>query len=101
MKRKTISLLAVLCLFFIVVNGQSNARKTNPVGTWKFEAPYAPVEYSSGSAVVSNADNKYTVSMTFSDSQNIFKGEKVMFKNDSLFFAIYIEGQDVAMSLRV
>lgn len=101
MKNKIYSLLLILVFSVIVVNGQTDNKKISPVGTWKFEAPSAPEGYTSGSIVVGFADRKYTASMVFTGNGYKFIGENVKFENDSLYVSIYVEGQDVAISLKM
>ena len=48
-------LISFLCV--IAVSAQ-NINKNNPVGTWKFDAPYAPEGYTSGTIVVGFTDQK-------------------------------------------
>lgn len=101
MKSKILTLLLISFLSVIAVNGQNNAKKMNPAGTWKFEAPYAPEGYTTGSIVVGFAEKKYTASMVFDGDEYKFTGEKVKFENDSLFFLIYAENQEVKFSFRL
>jgi hypothetical protein len=92
----------ILFSFFtvIAVNGQ-NTSKLNPVGTWKFEAPYAPEGYTSGTIVVGFAEQKHTAAMSFTGSEYKLPGEKVTTANDSVNFSIYLEGQDIKVMLKV
>ncbi|MCX6326890.1 MAG: hypothetical protein NT144_09640 [Bacteroidia bacterium] len=101
MKSKILTLLVISFLSVVVVNGQNTAKKNNPVGTWKFEAPYAPARYTSGIIEVVFAEKKYSASMMFSGSEYKIAGEKVKFKNDSLYFSVYIEDQDVVINLNM
>jgi hypothetical protein len=101
MKNKICTLLLILVFSVIVVNGQNDNKKISPVGTWKFEAPSAPEGYTSGSIVVGFAERKYTASMVFTGNEYKFTGEKVKFENDSLFLSIFVQSQDVAISLKM
>jgi hypothetical protein len=101
MKSKILTLLVISFLSVIAVSGQNNVKKVSPVGNWKFEAPYAPEGYTAGSIQVILADKKYSTSMEFTGNQNILKGEKVTVVKDSVFFSVYVEGQDVSIKLKV
>lgn len=92
----------MLVSFFtvIAVSGQ-NSKKLNPVGTWKFDAAYAPEGYTSGTIVVGVAEQKATASMAFTGSEYKLPGEKVTTANDSVNFSIYLEGQDIKVMLKV
>jgi hypothetical protein len=101
MRRKILSLLLIFIVTAVVVNGQNTVKKNNPVGTWTFEAPNAPEQYTKGSIVVGFTDKKYTASMEFTDSGDKFAGEKVKFEKDSLFFMFLAQGQDVTVRLKM
>ena len=80
---------------------QSKGQKNNSVGTWKFEAPYAPEGYTSGTIEVGFAEKKYSASMMFSGSEYKLNGEKVKIENDTISFSVFIEDQDVAVKLKM
>ena len=101
MKSKILSLIIISFLSLLVVSGQNTSRKNIPVGSWKFEAPYAPEGYTSGTIIVRLTEQRYAITMSFTGNDNRFTGDKVKFENDSLFFSLYIEGQDVEMSLKL
>ena len=100
MKNRILTLMLVSFLAVIAVNGQNIAKK-NPVGTWKFEAAYAPEGYTSGTIVVGLAEQKHTTTMSFTGSEYVLPGEKVKAVNDSVLFSIYLEGQDVKVMLKM
>ncbi len=101
MKTRILTLLLISFFYCLNASGQSSAGKADPAGMWKFDAPYAPEGYTSGTVEVKFADKKYSVSMVFTGSEYKFPGEKVKFEKDSLFFLIYVEGQDVNVSLKL
>jgi len=100
MKIKMLILMLISFLPVMVISGQ-NINKNNPVGTWKFEAPYAPEGYTSGIIVVGFKDQKHTTAMSFTGSDTILAGDKVRSLNDSLLFSIYLDGQDVKILLKM
>lgn len=94
----------VIILFIIIslpVLIAQNQVKNNPVGTWKFEAAYAPEGYTSGTIVVGLADQKHTTTMSFTGSEYVLPGEKVKAVNDSVLFSINLQGQDVKVMLKM
>ena len=101
MKTKIFTLLLVSFFYCLTVSSQSSTPKADPLGKWIFEAPYAPEGYTKGVIEVSFAEKKYSATMNFSDLDYKVTGEKVKFKNDSLFFSLYVEGQDVTVSLKM
>jgi hypothetical protein len=92
----------VLIMFALVatVSAQNAKPKSNPVGTWKFEAPYAPEGYTTGIIVLGMEDQKSTASMTFIGSESKLPGENVKVGNDSITFSIYVQGEDVKVTLK-
>ena len=100
MKNRILTLMLVSFFSVIAVNGQ-NVVKNNPVGIWKFEAAYAPEGYTSGTIVVSLAEQKYSTTMSFTGSEYVLPGEKVKELNDSVLFSIYLEGQDIKVKLKM
>lgn len=101
MKSKILTLLVISFLLVIAVSGQNNTKKISPVGKWKFEAPYAPEGYTSGIIEVGFAEKKYSASMMFSGGEYKLTGEKVKIENDTISFSVFIEGQGVAVKLKM
>jgi len=99
--KKGIVIIMFIVFTLPVLTAQNNQVKNNPVGTWKFEAPYAPEEYASGTIVVGLTDQKHTVTMSFTGSENKLDGEKVKAVNDSVLFSIYLEAGDVKVMLKI
>ncbi len=101
MKSKILTLLVISFLSVIAVSAQNTNKKAGPVGSWNFEAPYAPQGYQSGTIAVSLADKKYSATMTFNGNTSPLTAEKVSVVNDSLFFSVYVEAQDVSIKLKL
>ena len=100
MKKLLISLfISVLCLQ--LVSAQTATTKKDPVGTWKFEAPYAPEGYTSGTIIVAFAEKKYSASMMFTGSDYKLPGDKIKIENDTITFSVYIESETVAVTLKM
>jgi hypothetical protein len=100
MKKAILSvLLAAFCL--PLLTAQNNQVKKNPVGTWKFEAPYAPEGYTSGKIVIGLAEQKYSAAMTFTGNENKLTGEKVKVEKDTVAFSVFIESEDVKVMLKM
>ncbi len=101
MKRKTLTLLAILLLSVCAVNAQDKTKNHDPLGTWKFDAPYAPEGYTSGLITVGLENNKHTTSMSFTGYEYKIPGENVKASDDSLIFSVYVENQDVKVLLKM
>jgi hypothetical protein len=102
MKRSTRIIIAVLIiaapLLSIVANGQEI--KTDPIGKWKAEVPYAPEGFQSSKLTIAKVDDKYTVEMNFEEMAFIIVGEKVTFIDKVLKFGFYVEEEDVTITLK-
>ncbi len=98
---KILKVLVISFLSVVAVNGQNNPQKTNPVGTWKLEAPFAPEGYTSGTIAVGLVEQKYSTTIVFTGSEYKLTGEKVKVANDSVLFSIYLEGQDIKVMLKI
>jgi hypothetical protein len=86
----------------IVTPGYAQNTKpvADPVGTWKFEAPYAPEGYNSGIIVIVKSEQKHTVTMSFTGSEYKFNGENVKVEKASVTFSLNLEGQVIKVSLK-
>jgi hypothetical protein len=100
MKNRILTLMFVSFLTVLSVSGQ-NIIKNNPIGTWKFDAPYAPEGYNSGTIVVGFTNMKHTTTMAFSGSEFKYDGENVKAVNDSVLFSIFLQGEDIKVLLKI
>lgn len=100
MKNRIVTTLVVMFVTVMAISAQSQVKK-NPMGSWKFDAPYAPEGYNTGLIVFAKADQKNTATMSFGGSDYKMNGENLKFKNDSIYYSIYLEGQDIKVSLKL
>lgn len=98
--KKTIILLVMSVFSFSLIDAQSNI-KLNPFGTWKFDAPYAPAGYTSGTIIVGKENDTLKASMCFTGIDNKIPGQKVVIRNDSIMFRVFVEGTDVNVFLKM
>jgi hypothetical protein len=98
MKKATI--LIVFLLAVIAVSSGQTTKKVDPVGSWKFDAPYAPEGYTTGTIVIGLVEQKHTATMSFAGSEYKLTGENVKVENDTVSFSIFLEGQDIKVSLK-
>jgi len=82
-------------------SAQTVGGKKDPVGKWKFEAPYAPEGYTSGSISIGFSENKYSAIMELAGAGIKFAGENVKIKNDSISFFLNIEDESVLINLKL
>lgn len=95
----TVAVILVISAFYL--SAQNKADKKDPSGRWKFEAPYAPEGYTTGTMDFAMADNKYTSAIMFPGSDYKFPGERVKFVNDTVSFMVYLEGDVINISLKM
>ncbi len=82
-------------------SAQSTNGKIDPVGQWKFDAPYAPEGYTSGTIDFCLEEVKYTASISLTNLDYNLTGEKVRIQNDSLYFFIWIDTDSVSVNLKM
>jgi hypothetical protein len=100
MKRSIIILVLITLFIHASFAQQGKVQKNDPVGKWKFEAPSAPAEYTSGTIEVVFAEKKHSAAMMFTGSDYKIPGENVKVGNDSVLFSVYVDGQMVKVSLK-
>lgn len=98
---KIIPLFLFSLFLGLAVSAQSSKDKNNLVGQWKFEASNAREGFNSGLIEVTFAENKYSTQISFTGSDYKIPGEKVKVENDTVAFIVYIEGNDVTISLKM
>lgn len=99
--KKVILIVLSVILFIPALNSQTNQGKKDPMGTWKFEAPYAPEEYNSGTLTIGMAEKLYTATMSFKGSDYKLKGEKVKVEKDTITFIIYLENENINITIQI
>jgi hypothetical protein len=99
MKRVT---FLVTFLLALATSGYAQNAKPDAdlIGTWKFEAPYAPEGYTSGIIVIGKSEQKHTATMSFTGSEYKLSGENVKVDKDSVTFSLNLEGQQIKVSLK-
>lgn len=92
-------ILSLASFFALPANAQTV--QNNPAGKWKFEAPYAPEGFTSGTIEVALADNNYSTSISFTGNDFKIPGEKTKVEKDTLSFTVFVEGNEVAIQLKM
>jgi hypothetical protein len=99
--KKTILFVLLMIVSLQLIIAQRNQSKKDPVGSWKFESPYSPEGYTSGTIMIGLAQQKYSAAILFTGNENKIVGEKVRVVSDSILFSVYIEEQDVKVMLKI
>ena len=99
-KIASFSLLLMFCLS-VMVSAQSKKSKKDLPGKWIYEGPMAPQGYTSGKLEFTSVNKKYNVVWTFAGREDSnYSSENINFRNDSIFFNVNVDGEDVAVSLK-
>ena len=91
----------VLGLFLALVVGNSFAatKAKDLVGTWNYEAPYAPYEYSTGKLIFTESGDKIEGKIKIGEYEIDMRNLKV--EGDKVSFGAYIEGEYVKIDATV
>lgn len=100
MKKGIFTLLLIAFCAVFTATGQTDSKNATHEGKWKFEAPYAPEGFTTGTIDVKFAEDKYTTSISFPASGFTLAGEKAKVEKDTLSFTVFIEGQEVVVFLK-
>jgi hypothetical protein len=100
MKTRIFTLLMISLFSFCALSAQTDSKKNNPVGKWKFEAPYAPEGYNLGIIDIALAGDKYLTTITFAGSESRIPGDNTKIEKDTLTFVVFLEGDQIAVSLK-
>lgn len=100
MKNKILTTLLILVFAGFTASAQTS-KKLNPVGTWKFDAPYAPEGYTTGTIIIGLQEKAHTASISFPGSDYKIPGEKVKVEGDSLKFDVYLDGATINILIKM
>ncbi len=87
----------VLALF--VGNAFATVKAKDVVGTWKYEAPYAPYEYSSGKLIFTENGDKVEGKIKIGEYEIEMRNVKV--DGAKVEFGAYIEGEYVSIKVEI
>lgn len=99
--RKIIALFIILLFSASAISAQSSGKKKAVTGRWNYDAPYAPEGYQTGAIEIVFAENKYSTSISFTGSDYKIDGEKTKVENDTVSFIVYVESEQVTISLKL
>lgn len=101
MKNKVLTTLLILVIAGLTASAQTSQKKLNPVGAWKFDAPYAPEGYTTGTITIGLQEKAHTASISFTGSDYKIPGERVRVEGDSLKFEVYLEGATINILMKM
>ena len=86
-----------LLLMMFVGSAFAAVNTKDVVGTWKYEAPYAPYEYSTGKLVFSEEGGKLTGKIKIGQYEIEMRNVKI--EGDQVKFGAYIEGEYISLAM--
>lgn len=102
MRRKSTILFTLLMILLISSAATIPGSKFDPLGKWKFSAPYAPYGYNTGTIEISLSEEKeYVAILYFENSEFAFYGENVTFSEDIFAFSIFLEGEEIPLKMKL
>jgi len=91
----------VLGLFLAMVVGNvfATTNAKDVVGTWNYEAPYAPYEYSKGKLVFTENGDKVEGKIKIGSYEIEMRNVKL--EGENISFGAYVEGEYVSIKMKV
>ena len=88
-----------LFLALVVGNAFAAAKVKDVVGTWNYEAPYAPYEYSTGKLVFSENGDKLEGKIKIGEYE--IEMRSLELDGENLTFGAYVEGEYVKLKITI
>ena len=101
MKNQVVKSGVVLGLFLALVVGSVFAAGSikDVVGTWTYEAPYAPYEYSTGKLIFNENADKLEGKIKIGEYEIEMRNVKM--EGETVSFGAYVEGEYVSLKINV
>ena len=101
MKRLVVKNGIVLGLFLAMIVGSVFAGTTSKelVGTWNYEAPYAPYEYSKGKLIFTENGEKVEGKIKIGEYAIDMRNVKI--EGEEVSFGAYVEGEYVSIKFKI
>lgn len=80
-------------------NAFASGAANEVVGTWNYEAPYAPYEYSTGKLIFTESGDKVEGKIKIGEYEIEMRNVKV--DGDNVSFGAYVEGEYVSIKIAV
>lgn len=90
-------ILTVLFLLNVSFSVETNAKRFDPTGTWKYSAPTAPEGYTAGEFIIGKEGKNYSVVFVLDEYYQLTASE-VIYKKNRLEFQLYLEGYVVKIN---
>ena len=101
MKKGIITLFLLTFCAVFTLTAQTASKNQAYTGLWKFEAPYAPEGFTSGTIDVKFANEKFSTSISFPNIGYNLTGESAQLEKDTFTFTAYVEGMEVVIHLKL
>ncbi|HOW09808.1 MAG TPA: hypothetical protein PLX08_08395 [Bacteroidales bacterium] len=101
MKSRILTISVLFLFLSVALSAQNTAKKDTALGRWKFEAPYAPEGFTTGTIEFTFADNRHSSSISFTGNDYKIPGDKTKIEKDTVTFSVVVEGNEVAVTLKI
>ncbi len=100
MKNSVVKYGMVMGLFLAISAGMAMASAPKDVvGTWSYEAPYAPYEYSAGKLIFTEKDGKLEGVIKIGEYDIDMRNVKL--DGETLAFGTYVEGEYISVKVTI
>lgn len=86
-------------LMLVVGNAFASAKANDAVGTWAYEAPTAPYEYSKGKLIITKKGDKLEGKIKIGQEEIAMRNIKS--EGEKVTFGIYVEGEYVSIKIAI
>lgn len=93
-------ILTIAAPLIISLLSMAEVQQPSPVGNWKVVSDYAPEGFQTSKVKISIEEEKYQLEMEFEEIGYKMKGERVSFIEGLFKFSLYIEGENVAITMK-
>ena len=97
--KKSLALIIAVPVILSLLS-MADGQQPNPVGNWKVVSEYAPEGFQYSKVKISKEEDKYFLDMDFEEIGYKMKGERVSFVDGIFRFSLYVEGEDVLITMK-
>lgn len=97
--KKLLALIVAVPLMLSLLS-MAGDPQPDPVGNWKVVSDYAPEGFQTSKVKITKEEDKYLLEMEFEEIGYKMKGERVSFVEGIFKFSLYIEGEDVLITMK-
>lgn len=93
---KTLNITFIVLLLTV----KAIANDFNFLGAWSYSAQDVPYEYAAGTIYINDNNENSDIEIKVKTRYNEYEGQSINIEEDQISFQIYVEGQDVTVTLK-